>query len=110
MDAMILLILQMGDGGFRSDLPKVTFLRSIELKYKLQYNGNPGVSSAKEAQASEDPEIISFSGKLMKTTYEPLVVIHWRNIFFFFFPDCATRGTSLTRDQTRAPCVVSTES
>ena len=85
MDAMILLILQMGDGGFRSDLPKVTFLRSIELKYKLQYNGNPGVSSAKEAQASEDPEIISFSGKLMKTTYEPLVVIHWRNIFFFFF-------------------------
>ena len=85
MDAMILLILQMGDGGFRSDLPKVTFLRSIELKYKLQYNGNPDLSSAKEAQASEDPEIISFSGKLMKTTYEPLVVIHWRNIFVFVF-------------------------
>ena len=85
MDAMILLILQMGDGGFRSDLPKVTFLRSIELKYKLQYNGNPDLSSAKEAQASEDPEIISFSGKLMKTTYEPLVVIHWRNIFVFDF-------------------------
>ena len=34
MDAIILLILQMGDEGFRSDLPKVTFLRSMELKYK----------------------------------------------------------------------------
>lgn len=35
MDAIILLILQMSDESFRSDLPKVTFLRSIELKYKL---------------------------------------------------------------------------